>query len=224
MLLMKRPVSVSSFSNLRGIKKYERTFNTIIDVGANKGQFALAARYFYPGSKLYCFEPSKKNYLSLQKHFKDDLQVKLFNYGLGDQNGELEFFEHAFDQISSFLKVNPANSNPNYKDSVFSASHVVVKKLDDIMGELDINSPVLLKLDVQGFEASVLFGAKNSLKMIDYIMIELSFEELYEKQKLFNEMHLFISSLGFDLMAPIGFNIGKENNIIEIDALYKKKG
>jgi hypothetical protein len=44
-----------------------------------------------------------------------------------------------------------------------------------------------------------------------------------EKQLLFNEMNLLLNSLGFSLLTPVGFNIGKENKIIEIDALFKKQ-
>jgi len=221
-ILKSKVFSLSAIQNLSSIKRHDPSIRTIIDVGANKGQFAAAAKYFYPDSTIYCFEPSKKNYLKLQNCFKDDKKITIFNCGLGSQNGELEFFEHTFDQINSFLKVTDDNKNPNYKDSISSVSNVQVKKLDDIKG-LEFVHPVLLKLDVQGYEEEVLNGALKSLKHVDYIVIELPFEKLYENQKLFNDMNLIMIELGFYLLAPLGFNSGLEGKIIEIDAFYKNK-
>jgi FkbM family methyltransferase len=220
---MRRPISIASFNNLRNIKRYCPEITTIIDVGANKGQFTFAAIHLFPNATVFSFEPLRRNYQKMQHLFNGNSKVKLFNFGLGSENGELEFYEHSYDQISSFLKVNPSNSNPNYKDSLSTSTKVSVRRLDDIIEFECIVSPVLLKLDVQGFEEQVLLGSLNLLKSIDYIMIELPFEELYDKQKLFNDMNEILLNLGFYLMAPLGFNTGKDNNIIEIDALYKNK-
>ena len=47
------------------IRKYCDTFSTIIDVGANKGQFAIASKMFYPNTQIYSFEPiDKADYLA----------------------------------------------------------------------------------------------------------------------------------------------------------------
>ena len=38
-------------------------FETIIDVGANKGQFSLLVRYLFPKAKIFAFEPlGSKNF------------------------------------------------------------------------------------------------------------------------------------------------------------------
>ena len=42
---------------LKHIKTMIKTGATIIDIGANKGQFTLAARYIFPKSKIFSFEP-----------------------------------------------------------------------------------------------------------------------------------------------------------------------
>lgn len=222
LLLKKQPVSLSSFRNVENLKKSFKQINTVIDAGANKGQFALAANYYFPHSNIFSFEPSKLAYKQIFRYLGNYKNIKLFNYGLGDVDGEIEFYEHTYDQISSFLKINPTNSNPNYKDSKASTSKVIVKKLDDVIEEIELISPVLLKLDVQGFEDRVLKGALKSLKNIDYILIELAFEKLYEDQLLFNEMNGLLNSLGYNFIVPVGFNYGDDNRIIEVDALFRK--
>jgi FkbM family methyltransferase len=219
-ILLRRPVSITSFHNVRNIKNYEENVKTFIDVGANKGQFAFAVLNFFPTSKIYCFEPSQRNFAKLKNNLSRYANIILFNDGLGEAAGEFEFYDYQYDQISSLLKIHTRNDNPNYKNSEWAKSTVSIKKLDEVIEHLDVISPSLLKLDVQGFEDKVLLGSVNALKKIDYLMIELPFVELYENQKLFHEMHPFISGLGFSLLAPLGFNTGKKNTVIEMDALY----
>jgi hypothetical protein len=52
---------------------------------------------------------------------------------------------------------------------------VKVKRLDDIVSELEIKHINFLKIDVEGYEEDVLLGAKNLLdnKQIDYVLFEL---------------------------------------------------
>ena len=33
------------------------TCETVVDVGANRGQFALAARHYFPNAEIFSFEP-----------------------------------------------------------------------------------------------------------------------------------------------------------------------
>ena len=47
-----------------------------------------------------------------------------------------------------------------------------------------IETPVLLKVDVQGFEKSVFAGGKKTLKKTDIIISEVSFRQLYKDQPL----------------------------------------
>lgn len=221
-ILKGKPVSFSSFRNVENLRKYFSKINTVIDVGANRGQFAFAVNYYYPNSNIFSFEPSKLAFRQLFNALSKDKNIKLFNYGLGDLEDEVEFYENSFNQISSFLKIDASNNNNAYKKSKAVTTKAAVKKLDDIFNTMNFIPPVLLKLDVQGFEDRVLRGALKSLKKIDYILLELAFEKMYENQLLFNQMYDILNSLGYKFVAPIGFNYGDDNKIIEVDALFKK--
>jgi len=163
-ILLKKPVSVTSFNNVKNIRYYIDSVKTFIDVGANKGQFAFAALNIFPHSTIYCFEPSQINFSKLQKNLSEYSNIILFNYGLGDTTGKFEFYDYQFDQISSLLKIHTGNENPHYKNSTCSKSIVSIEQLDDIVEQIEIISPAVLKLDVQGFENKVLLGSKNTLK------------------------------------------------------------
>ena len=89
--------------------------------------------------------------------------------------------------------------------------------------QLDVKTPVLLKLDVQGYEKQVLLGARDFVKeYVDHIVFETSFVPLYADQPLFDEMHGFVKELGYDFVGPVGFHQGKDLAIIEMDVLYRR--
>lgn len=95
--------------------------------------------------------------------------------------------------------------------------------MDDLLTNIPFMSPVLLKLDVQGFEKEVLKGALHSLRQIDYLLFETSFVQMYDGEPLFDEMHHFVKELGFDFIAPVGFLQSEKLQILQMDLLYKRK-
>ena len=54
---------------------------TIVDIGANKGQFALLATDVFPGATIYCFEPLEEPAARLRKMLGTG--VKLFETAIG---------------------------------------------------------------------------------------------------------------------------------------------
>lgn len=222
-IIKKKPVSISSYKNVKNIKNIGLSPNLIIDVGANIGQFAYMSRYYFPEAKIICFEPSNKNYSILEQNLKGYYNIELNKIGLGDKNGIFEFYNYNFDQISSFIKINESNKNPNYANSSYKLEKIEIKTLDDFLREETEYTTILLKLDVQGYEEKVLLGSKKSLKKIKYILLEIAFEQLYENQKIFHEMYELLVELGYSILAPVGFNRGKNNKIIEADFLFEKK-
>lgn len=74
---------------------------TIIDIGANTGQFATYIREVFPNAMLYSFEPLLDCYRNLISNFKDSNTFKAFNVALGAETGKLQFI------IMSFLRPLP---------------------------------------------------------------------------------------------------------------------
>jgi hypothetical protein len=50
---------------------------TVVDIGANRGQFALCIRRLYPQAQIYSFEPLKKPALAWMRNFGADPRAKL---------------------------------------------------------------------------------------------------------------------------------------------------
>jgi hypothetical protein len=81
----------------------------------------------------------------------------------------------------------------------FGQEKVVVPmlRLDDIMEDRLSVGPVLLKLDVQGFELEVLRGAPNTLAKSEVVIIESSLLTYNEGSPLMAEVISFLDRSGF---------------------------
>ncbi|MEP1094941.1 MAG: FkbM family methyltransferase [Cyclobacteriaceae bacterium] len=220
-LLTSKIFSISSFQISRALSAYENDFKSIIDAGANQGQFAMASSYRFPKSKIYSFEPVPETFAELVQNTKGN-NIECFQYALGDETGQLTFYQNNYSHVSSALKISEENDSPQYDLGIKNELKVPVYRLDDIVSELNVESPCLLKLDVQGLERQVLRGAMNFLEKVDYVLLEVSFVKLYDDQPLFSELDSLLNGLGFSLLSPVDFHRGARNIVIEMDVLYKR--
>lgn len=221
--LLDKGASVASTQVLHNCKRYIPVLETIIDAGANQGQFALAARHFYPEAHIHSFEPLPDVYARLQYNTRKLHKITTYNCALGNTNGELAFYSNAYSHASSALPVSGLQKDMLPQTAATQQVSVPVLRLDDLQGGIRLQAPVLLKMDVQGFEKEVLKGALHSLPRIDYLLFESSFVQLYDGEPLFDEMHQFVSSLGFEFIAPVGFLQSAQLQILQMDLLYKNK-
>jgi hypothetical protein len=74
---------------------------------------------------------------------------------------------------------------------------VDVDTLDNVVGGLNLEDNILLKIDVQGYEHKVIMGSASILSRIKVIIIETSFHELYEGQPLFHDIYELLFEQGF---------------------------
>jgi hypothetical protein len=82
---------------------------------------------------------------------------------------------------------------------------------------------VLLKIDVQGAELSVLRGAEKTLESVDSIFVECSFVELYEGQALANEVIEFLAARGFSIAGVFGPAYDADGRCLQVDALFSRQ-
>ena len=71
--------SLASFEIVSNLKKKTHGFKTIIDVGANSGQFTGVISHFYSTAKIFAFEPIPNLYSKVEKKFKNNNKVYIIN-------------------------------------------------------------------------------------------------------------------------------------------------
>src|SRR5271156_1567039 len=52
--------------------------NSVVDIGANRGQFALCIRHLYPEAQIFSFEPLRKPARAWVRNFCADARARLF--------------------------------------------------------------------------------------------------------------------------------------------------
>ncbi|MFA5804210.1 MAG: FkbM family methyltransferase [Melioribacteraceae bacterium] len=212
--------SISSYKICKNLRDYN--IKTIIDIGANIGQFSLAANHFFPNAMIYSFEPLPFEFARLSKNTNRRENIKKFNLALGNQCGTIDFYKNDYSLASSVLPISKQQKEFLPVTASQKRIKVSIERLSKIFPCLDVKGPVLLKLDVQGFEKEVLLGAVEILPQIDYLLFETSFIPMYEREPLFDEMHAFVKNLGFQFIAPLNFLRREDFTILQMDVLYKR--
>jgi FkbM family methyltransferase len=146
------------------VRDYVRAGDTVLDVGAHVGMFALlAALRVGEAGAVHAFEPANSNFEALTKNVRlnDFHQVILNNLAVGATSGTMTLGLPASD---SELDSGPTSAM-YMRGGVAAAVTVPVISLDDYVEEhLPGRSIRLLKLDVEGVEPLVLEGFRGSLE------------------------------------------------------------
>jgi len=196
---------------------------TIIDIGANKGQFALAARYVFPEAKIISFEPLSAPAEKFNKLFKNDVNIVLNQVAAGPEKHTLPIHVSKKDDSSSLLPIGSRQSAifPGTEES--HTEEIKVAPLIHYINEEDLVVPIFVKIDVQGYELEVLIGCEELNEFFDYIYVECSFIELYENQALADEVIQYLSKKSFRLKGIYNTYYDKKGVAIQSDFLFKRE-
>jgi FkbM family methyltransferase len=175
----------------------DMNIKTILDVGANTGQFASEFHGLFPEAKLYSFEPLEDCYNKLLEKMRHISEFHAFNFALGDENAETQIFRNDFTPSSSLLPIEKLHEEAFEFTKHTTAQRIKVKRLDDIINELDVVENILIKIDVQGTEDKVIMGGKKLLSKASVLIVETSFQILYQNQPLFNTIYSLLREMGF---------------------------
>ena len=206
--------------------------DTIIDIGANEGQFADFLRRLMPDAMMYSFEPLKDCYEALLKNRGGDPRFRAFNLAISDQCGEVPFYRSSFSQSSSILPSDQLHKEnfPFAAEETLITVHSVT--LDSIASELSIGKHLLIKIDVQGVEEKVFSGGGDTLQKADIVFLETNFQPLYASQFFFKESLDRMYDMGFrymgniteQLLSPINGTCLEEDSVFINDRFFDKHG
>ena len=170
---------------------------TVLDIGANTGEFSKEMRILFPEAEIYAFEPLKDCFEATKLKMAKDAKFHAMNVALGETSGTSTIQRSSFHPSSSLRTMAQLHKDlyPKSKDSFEEEIHI--ERLDDVMKDISVVSPMFIKMDVQGFEDSVIRGGTETLKKASVLQVETSFVPLYENQPLFGDIHNQLTALGF---------------------------
>jgi FkbM family methyltransferase len=199
--------------------------DTVLDIGANSGHFALELRVDIGYTRrILSFEPLTQIFDSLKERAKGDSAWEVYNYALGDAEGRREINIARNSLSSSMLNMLPAHVDAAPESSYVGKEIIEIKTVDSVFGDLcRAAKNVYMKIDTQGFEIKVLRGAEESLSRIDTVQMEMSLIPLYEGEMVFDEMCVFMRSKGYTLVAiENGFSDPRSGQLLQIDGIFHR--
>jgi FkbM family methyltransferase len=172
-------------------------YDFVVDIGANRGQFALSCRLWCPSASIISIEPLAIPAKKFIRFFNNDSKVKLHVGAVGADYSTSVIHISSRDDSSSLLDISElqVENFPGTKES--STSEVDVAPLAHYLNEAQISGKSLLKIDVQGFEYDVLVGSETLLHKFHHIYCECSFIELYTGQKFAHQIIEFLNKRNF---------------------------
>ena len=165
---------------------------TIVDVGANVGQWSGMLLNCVKPQKLIMIEPMPDAFAVLEQKFRNDGRVQLHNVAIGERDS-IETLKITRDGTGASL-LQPREEmlaliGRNW--TVTSEIQVKMTTLDRLL--VDLPEVSLLKIDVQGYEKAVLGGAKQTLTKTKFLLIELNFMPQYDGGSWFGEIHQILT-------------------------------
>jgi FkbM family methyltransferase len=166
---------------------------TIVDVGANHGDWSLAVKKYLPDARIHAFEASPATFRETQKALARYPDIKINNVGLYDRPGQMTFYHSAEnDGRSSLIQESvPAGATKLTVD---------VTTLDDYATAQGLTGIDLLKIDTEGAEYAILEGARGLMSKgaIKVVQFEYGFVSV-DTGRLLKSYYELLTAHGFVL-------------------------
>jgi FkbM family methyltransferase len=197
----------------------------VVDVGANNGQYGSELRRNGYTDRLISFEPASTPFQVLTRRAAKDKSWECMRIALGRQDGTVSLNAAANFVSSSILPMLQAHSTAAPESRYVGTEEVPMRSLDSLAPDLfRLQDSIWLKLDVQGFERTVLDGAEQLLESVQAVEVELSLQPLYEGQMLYLPMIEFLQRRNFTLasVAP-GFQNESTGRLLQFDGVFLRE-
>jgi FkbM family methyltransferase len=167
-----------------------------LDIGANMGFYSLALATLNPALSVHSFEPQPRIYSSFAKNIslnRLESQVKIYNYGLGSRDDDLNMY------IPRFTGSGGGSFANLHKEEGHAEEFLVRVRTLDTFVHFKSNTD-LIKVDVEGFEFEVLSGG---LELIESTKPTIVIELLRKWMKPFGKQPQDV----INLLKPLGYEV-----------------
>ena len=188
----------------------QRTFTppyVIFDVGSNRGQFLklVLQNLLREDFNIHCFEPGRETFRQLAETCGPDHRIILNNIGLGKEKGETCLYYDAPGSVLASLTKRRLN---HFGIPFHQSENVKITAVDDYCREKNIKKIDLLKIDVEGHELDVLYGAENMIRDDAVGMISFEFGGCnIDTRSFFQDFYYFFTGYGMSIfrITPSGY-------------------
>jgi FkbM family methyltransferase len=216
--------SATSFKMISALARQGIAPGTVIDVGANVGQFAIASAMIWPDVKVHSFEPVPETVSILKENVRKLPNIKVYPMALGERQGECSFHVNSYSHSSSILSLAQPHRAAFPEAQETRTMLVELTTLDKVFADLELTPPVLLKLDVQGYEVETLNGGQRTLQRCEYVILEASFKPMYEGEVAFTGVLATMERLNYEFLRPVGWlSDPSTGEVLQVDALFRRR-
>jgi FkbM family methyltransferase len=189
----------------------QEIIKTVVDIGANIGNYTIALKNAYPNSTIHSFEPNSINYQRLKynielNNFKN---IKVNQLGLSDKKGELKLFFDEKNMGAATLAENVGSMHET----------ILLDTLDNYCSQNNITNIDLLKIDIEGGEINCLKGAVDILSKTTKGIIQLEVDYGHCKRLGYSAKELFDFPVQFGYKPHL---LNKWGNIVVVNAIPEK--
>jgi FkbM family methyltransferase len=202
-----------------------QAIETVLDVGANVGQFGADLRRAKYTGAIVSVEPLGDAYRQLARRAAADPLWTAERAAVSDEPGTLTMNVSANSVSSSVLPMRGEHTSAAPDARYVATEEVPATTVDALVATHGLDpATTLLKIDVQGYEKAVLDGAAQTLPKLAAVRTEMSLTPLYEGQTLMPEMIVFLDAQGFDLwLVERGFTDPRTRRVLQMDGIFFRR-
>lgn len=170
-----------------------------LDIGGNNGFAVDAILMSSKKSRIYSIEPNPLIFEKTKSYFRDNNRVELYNFGLGNEEGEFDLFipvyrGYVFHALASIKLENAQSWLRNNNLYFYDENNLEIRKFTCIIKKLDSFklNPFFIKIDVEGYEFPVLLGGEKTIQNLKPIL-------LIESVSKDDEITKYLSKFGYKL-------------------------
>jgi FkbM family methyltransferase len=191
----------------------------IVDVGANHGNWTRTALRHFPDAYYTLLEPQEWLKDSITDLLDKNKKISFNGVGVGSKKGSFKFTLVNRDDSSSFRF-----TDEEAKKHGLSQIEVPVVTLNEFIGQLNIPTPAIIKIDAEGLDLDVLEGASDFFGKTELFLVEAGVGLKDIKNSFLNVVN-FMDKNGYRLFDITDLNRPFEPSILWLTELaFIKKG
>ncbi len=178
------PSQEMSFKNIRDLG-FSPKF--CLDIGAYEGYWTHEFKQIFPDCAVMMFEGqlSKEPALVEIQKANKDVQYEIALLGADESDVTFNIYETASSVLTEHHDTNAKTETRK------------LSTLDRLLEAGDFKAPDFIKIDTQGYELEILKGGEKTLAHAEFVLLEVSFLDIYVNCPLINDTLNFMKERGF---------------------------